>query len=110
MIKGIDVLLYEKSQTGTDAFNRPIYQETPTTVSNVLVAPAASEAVVAELNLTGKKLVYELYIPKGDEHDWVDKTVEFYGEKFRTFGFPQKWVDSMVPLSWNKKIKVERYG
>ena len=36
-IKGIEVTLWTKVQTGTDAFNQAIYTETPVTVSNVLV-------------------------------------------------------------------------
>ena len=37
MLKGIDIILYEKTKTGEDAFHAPIYAETPVTVHNVLV-------------------------------------------------------------------------
>ena len=37
MLKGIDVTLYEKTQTGTDEADAPVYAETPVTVHNVLV-------------------------------------------------------------------------
>jgi len=108
-IKGIDVILYGKTQTGTDDFNRPIYEETAETVSNVLVAPASTEDITNELSMTGKRLEYLLGIPKGDEHDWEDKVVEFFGQKFRTFGMPTQGIEDMIPLSWNKKVKCERY-
>ena len=36
MLKGIDIILYEKTKTGEDAFHAPIYTETPVTVHNVL--------------------------------------------------------------------------
>ena len=39
LIKGITIKLYEKTQTGTDGFNRPIYKETPVDIENVLVEP-----------------------------------------------------------------------
>ena len=110
MIKGIDVVLHVKSKTGEDPFGRPIYEESHTTVSNVLVTPAAAEAVIEELNLSGKRLEYLLCIPKGDTHVWEDRIVEFFGKKWKTFGPVQEWIESMVPLSWNKQIKVERYG
>lgn len=45
-----------------------------------------------EIQLYGKHAVYELCIPKGDSHDREDKTVEFFGQKWRTFGFPLKWI------------------
>lgn len=110
MIRGITVTLWEKEQTGTDGFNRPVYEETPTQVENVLVTPAASEDVISELSLTGKKLVYELSIPKGDAHDWEDKRVTIWGEDYHVYDFSRQWIDANVPLSWNAKARVERYG
>ena len=110
MIKGIDVILYNKEKTSEDPFGRPIYAEAQETVHNVIVSPASAEAIVDELNLTGKHLVYVLCIPKGDAHDWEDRTVEFLGRKWKTFGPVQEWIEAMVPLSWNKQVKVETYG
>lgn len=110
MLKGITVTLYQKAQTGTDGFNRPVYTETEERVENVLVTPASAEAVINELNISGKHLVYELSIPKGDDHDWTDKHVSFFGKHFKTFGPEEEWIESMVPLAWNKKVKVEAYG
>lgn len=109
MLKGITVTLYEKRQTGLDAFNRPVFEEIPVEVGNVIVTPASAEAVTNELNLSGKHLAYELSIPKGDDHKWTDRKVGFMGQTFRTFGPIEEWIESMVPLAWNKKIKVERY-
>lgn len=37
MLKGIDIILYEKTKTGEDGFHDPIYEESPVTVHNVLV-------------------------------------------------------------------------
>ena len=109
LIKGITVLLYEKNQIGVDGFNSPIYQETATEVENVLVSPASSEDIVNNLDLTGKRVVYNLAIPKGDNHDWRDKKVEFFGETFKTFDAPIKGIDALVPGPWNAQVKVERY-
>ena len=110
MIKGIVVTLYDKAQTGVDMFNRPVYQTSRTYVPNVLVTPASAEAITNELSLSGKRLAYELCIPKGDANDWEDKKVSFFGQDFRTFGPVEEWIEEMVPLSWNRKVKVERYG
>lgn len=110
MIKGITVILHDKTQTGVDAFNAPVYEETPVQVHNVLVAPVSSDAEVEKLNLDGKKAVYQLGIPKGDTHQWEDRIVEFFGEKWHTIGYLTKGIDDMVPTAWNAKIKVERHG
>ena len=110
MIRGIDITLYEKTQTGKDAFGAPVYDETPVTVHNVLVGEPAAEDLVNELQLYGKRLAYTLALPKGDAHAWHDVTVEFFGQKFRTYGDVTQGIESMIPLAWNKKVKVERYG
>lgn len=110
LIKGITVKLYEKTKTGEDAFKHPIFTEIPVEVGNVLVTPISADDIVAELQLSGKKAVYELSIPKGDAHIWEDKTVEFFGRKWKTFGFCQQYITKNVPLDWDRKIRVERYG
>lgn len=110
MINGTAVVLYDRIQTGTDDFNRPVYAESPITVENVLICPVNTDSITGNNQLSGKRAEYELCIPKGDSHDWEDKTVEFFGQKWRTFGFPLKWIEENVPLDWNRKVKVERYG
>lgn len=110
MIHGITIILYEKRKTGVDAFNAPVYAETPVEVQNVLVGEPSTEDVVSEMQLYGKQIAYTLGIPKGDTHDWEDATVELFGQKFRTYGGVTQGIEDMIPLAWNKKVKVERYG
>lgn len=110
LIKGIPIILYEKEQTGVDGFNRPVYAEKPVEIKNVLVAPASAEDVTDQTNLTGKKAVYTLAIPKGDTHEWEDRTVEFFGQKWKTSGPIQEGIETLLPLEWNKKVTVEKYG
>ena len=109
MLKGIDVILYAKTQTGEDAFKSPIFEETPVTVHNVLVGEPSAEEITTELQLTGKRLAYTLAIPKGDTHDWEDVRVEFWGQTFRTCGGAVQGIEQMIPLRWNKKVQVVRY-
>jgi hypothetical protein len=78
-------------------------------VDNVLIGEPTSEDVIDALNLTGKHLAYTLAIPKGDTHTWTDRKVEFFGEVFHTIGEPTQGIEALIPLSWNKKVKVERY-
>ena len=108
-MRGITVILHEKEKTGEDGFNHPIFKETAVEVKNVLVAPASSEGIVTDQDLQGKKEVYVLAIPKGDTHEWRDRTVEFFGKKFKTVNVPEEGIEELIPLDWNKKVKVERY-
>lgn len=107
MIKGITVTLCGRTITGTDAFNAPIYTETEIPVKDVLVQPTASEEIVSEIQLYGKKSVYELLIPKGDMNDWENKDIRFFGQTFHSFGPVTQYIEANVPLRWNKKVKVE---
>lgn len=110
MITGRTVVLLEKQQTGVDAFNRPTYAEVPVEVENVLIAPLSDQEVLDTLNLTGRKAVYQLGIPKGDTHDWENQRVQFFGETWQVIGIPTEGQSELIPLFWNKKAKVERYG
>lgn len=109
-IKGMPVTLYERTQTGVDGFNRPVYAETPVVVENVLVGEPSTDDITNDLTMYGKHLAYTLAIPKGDAHDWTDVHVEFWGERFHTYGVPTQGIEDNIPLDWNKKVKVERYG
>ena len=108
-IHGIPIELAVKVQTGTDSFNRPVYDTEWVTVDNVLIGQPSTEEVTDELNLSGKRLDYLLGIPKGDTHDWEDTQVRFRGQVYQTIGAPTQGIESMIPLSWNKKVKVMRY-
>ena len=110
LIKGITVTLYERTQTGQDAFGAAVYTETPTPVENVLVTPLESSAVVGDLQMQGAHAVYELCLPKGDAHDWEGCRVDFFGQSWRVCGFGVEFIPENVPLCWNRKVKVERYG
>ncbi len=107
-LKGITVVLYEKTQTGTDAFNRPIYAETATNVENVLVGQPSEQEILETLELTGRRAVYTMGLPKGDSHDWTDKKVRFFGQDFRVIGAPVEGIEAMIPLEWNRKVRCER--
>lgn len=110
LIKGMTITLYEKVKTGQDAFRKDIFKEEPVAVPNVLVSSMGADDIISEQQLSGKRAAYELSIPKTDSHVWEDKVVEFFGSKWKTFGFCQKLMTENTPLDWDRKIKVERYG
>ena len=98
-----------KTKSGTDDFNMPIYTETVEEVSNVLIGEPKTEDIINDLQLYGKRLAYTLAIPKGDTHNWKDTKVQFWGQTFHTYGEPTQGIEELIPLSWNKKVKAERY-
>ena len=109
-MKGTTIELLVKTESGSDDFNRATFSESWVPIENVLIGEPTTEEVVDTFNLTGKHLTHMLAIPKGDSHVWYDTEVRFWGQRFRTIGFPTQGIDSLIPLDWNMKVKVERYG
>lgn len=107
-LKGITVKLYTEVDSGKDELNRTIYTPLAVDVDNVLVGSPSEQEITDVMNLTGRKCIYVLGIPKGDTNDWTDKEVSFFGETFRTIGSPIQGIDAMIPMEWNKKVRCER--
>lgn len=108
-MRGVTITLWEAYQAGTNEIGEAIMVETPVEVDNVLIAPSSAEEILDAVNLYGRKAVYTLGIPKGDAHDWENRKVTFFGEDWRVFGIPLEGLEHLIPLSWNKKVMVERY-
>lgn len=114
-MRGLTVTLYEQTQDGEDSFGVPIYTETPTTVDDVLVGEPATDDIATSTALYQKTIRYMLGIPKGDQHDWMDKKVSWtdaYGIEHvcKTFGFPITGVEANIPTRWHMKVRCEDYG
>ena len=111
MLKGETIKLYTRTETGRDSLNRPVYEETAIEVENVLIGSPSTQEATDTLNLTGRKVEYTLGIPKGDTNDWENKTVEFWGKKWRTIGIPVTGIQELLPqgMPWGKNVQVERY-
>lgn len=107
MIRGTAIEILVKKQTGSDPFNRPVYNEVSEIVNDVLITPLSDNEITDALNLTGKRAIYQLSIPKTDKHNWDNCKVRFFGEEWRVIGKPVKGIDSLIPLKWNLKVKVE---
>lgn len=112
-IKGVTVQLAELVKTGKDPFNSDVFERVYTSVENVLVAQPDADEVVRSNQLYGKHVAYTLAIPKGDMHNWTDATVILpppFAGTYRTVGYPTAGIEGNIPLDWNMKVLVERYG
>jgi hypothetical protein len=59
----------------------------------------------------GKKIVYTLAIPEGDDHVWEDTFVTLpapMGGRYHTIGIPTAGIEANIPLRWNKKVHLEK--
>lgn len=108
-MQGMTVGLHVRTQAGVDAFNDPVWTDTVIPVDNVLVGQPTTDEITSSIDLYGKKTEYMLGIPKGDEHDWEDTVVEFFGRAWQTFGQTIQGIEANVPTAWHKKVRVARY-
>ena len=107
LIHGITIQLEERTITGTNALGEDVYTSVFVDVDNVLVGQPTEHEIVDSTNLTGRKAIYMLGIPKGDTHNWTDRKVRFFGQEFHTVGAPIEGIEDMMPLEWNKKVRCE---
>lgn len=108
LIHGMDVTLIKRTQAGSDGFGVPTYTESTETVQNVIVSPTSEQEAIETNALFGAKAVYTLCIPKTDTHTWAAGTlVEFFGRRWRTVGDPLRLMDTLTPLDWNLRVRVE---
>lgn len=106
MIKGETVTLVVKTATGTNPFGETTYSTINENVVDVLVELLSAEELVADMEYFGKKTMYKLHIPIGDTHTWEDTEVIVRGKTYKTIGPLVEYPQNMVPLRWNKQIKV----
>lgn len=109
-MKGISVVLHERSLSGYDSLNNPVYVTNAVTVENVLVGQPSTDDITNSLSLYGKKLDYVLGLPKGDEHAWENSDIEFFGKTFRSFGEVIEGIEANVPTRWHKQVRVQHRG
>lgn len=109
-MKGATVTLHVRIANGTDSFGNTIYADSTKTVANVLIGQPSTEEIASSIELYGKKIEYMLGIPKGNEDDWEDTVVEFWGHSYRTFGFTIQGIEENIPTPWHRKVRVERCG
>ena len=108
-MQGVSVTLYERTQTGEDAFGDPVFSTKAATVGNVLIGQPTTDEITSSIDLYGKKIEYMLGLPKGDTHVWEDCVVEFFGRKYQVFGCVIEGIEANIPTPWHKKVRVCRY-
>ncbi len=108
-IKGIEVILINQVEDGRDGFDHPVMTETRISVQDVLVSPLSVTEMADTLNLTGKKAVYQMAIPKGDTNTWKDQKVEFFGQVWQVIGYPKRGIEKNIPLKWHEIWQVAAY-
>ena len=107
-IKGVSVVLHQRTIDSYDPLGNPIYTTTDKTVDNVLWNVSTADDLIDKTRLEGTQELYTLSIPKGNTDAWLENTVTFNGKTFHCYA-ESEGIDALTPLAWNKKVFVERY-
>ena len=107
-IKGVKVVLHEKTFDKYDPIGGTIYTTKDIDVENVLWNSTKADDIIDSTRLEGTRELYTLSIPKGDTNVWLENTVTFNGKTYHCYA-ESEGIDSLTPLEWNKKVFVERY-
>ena len=111
-IQGISIKVLQKTISGYDWSNQPIYSLEWVTVDDVLVGEPSTDDITQAIDLYGKRIAYVLAIPKGDTHEWANTRVmlpEPFAGVYQTVGIPMAGIEANIPLRWNKKVRIEAY-
>lgn len=110
-MRGVTVILKEKTQTGTDALGQPVYEISDVPIEDVLIGRPEATDVQNALTLYGKRISYSLSIPKGDTHVWYKSQVELpapWNATFNVIGDAVETIDANTPTRWNRIVLLER--
>ena len=109
-MKGITITLHERTKTGVDKFNHPVYSYIPVEVEDVLVGEPTTDDITNATAMHNAKVAYMLGIPKGDSHKWEGGRVTLPYPMEGTYpviGKPISGIETLIPGRWNKKVKLE---
>lgn len=98
-----------KTQTGTDELNRPAYEEAWEDVGGCVVGSPSSADIESEMNLSGKRIAYEVFLPNEDTHEWSGTSVRIKGKEYRVIGDVRESFINFAHIPCNKLISVEAY-
>ena len=98
-----------RTQTGVDELNRPTYEVVWEDVSGCVVGSPTSDDVKNELNMSGKRIAYEILLPNEDAHTWAGSEVKIKGKPYRVIGDVKESFVSLPHIPCNKLISVEAY-
>lgn len=98
-----------RTKAGIDALNRPVYAEAWEEVSGCVVGSPDSEDIESEMNLSGKRIAYEILLPKDDAHTWAGASVRIGSKVYRVIGDVKESFLNLPHIPCNKRISVEAY-
>lgn len=99
-----------RTQVGVDELNRPIYKETWEEIAGCVVGSPSSEDIENEINLSGKRIAYEIFLPNKDTHTWTGASVKIKDKEYRVIGDVKESFVRFSHIPCNKLISVEAYG
>jgi len=106
---GEQVIVSRRVQTGTDAFNQPIYDWQDETVDDVLVAPGPRADLSDAERPDGDRVAWNLHFPKPYAQGLRNAKVSVRGgEACEVVGDPQPYTLENTPTRWWLPVELWR--
>lgn len=107
-MRGETVIVQRREQTGTDAFNEPIYGWTETAVEDVLTSPGSRSDLNDSNRPDGVLVAWTLHMPKSFTGSLRGCLVKVRDDEPRAvIGDPQPYMNINTPGRWNRPVELE---
>lgn len=107
LIKGREVTVIRRVQTGTDNYNAPVYETKEEPVPGVLPQPG-SVADLEDERPDGSVVSMTFHFPKGYGKSLRGCSIAYDGNVYRVIGDPQPYVEENTPGEWDMPVETER--
>lgn len=107
-MKGETVVVLRREQTGTDAFNEPVYEWTETAVEDVLTSPGPRSDLDDSNRPDGVLVAWTCHFPKAFTGSLRGAQIKVRADVPRAvIGDPQPYMDANTPGRWNRPVELE---
>lgn len=107
MIKGTQVTVKSRVQTGIDGFNNPIYAYVFEDVENVLIQPSVRNDFTDSNRQDGDRIRYQLHFPKTFDKELRNTEILVRGTYYKVVGSPDHYMIENTPTDWWMPVEVE---
>lgn len=101
-----EVTVKRRVQTGTDAFNAPVYAESSEVVAGVLAQPGATADLDAS-RPEGATVAVTFHFPRGYGKSLKGCRVSCGGREYRVVGDPQPYAEGSCPGPFSLTVEAE---
>ena len=107
LMRTVAVTVTRREQTGTDAFNAPVYKDVDEDVPGVMPQPGATADLAAE-RPDGVTVDMTFHFPRGYSKSLRGCRVSYAGKSYEVVGDPQPYLSEVTPGPFAMSVEAVR--